>query len=198
MSSNSTALKNLALSLSKKHNVMEDYDFDKELGSGAYGTVYLAHHKSSGSKRAIKVIRKNNVEDADAFQHEIKILMSMDHPNIIKLYDVYETDDFVYLITELCEGGELFFYITKSKHQTEDEAAKIMRQIFSAINYCHKSNVCHRDQKPENFLQKFENDSSTVKLIDFGLARKLISGEMLSQPNGTPFYLVRLAQNFEE
>ena len=116
MSSNSTALKNLALSLSKKHNVMEDYDFDKELGSGAYGTVYLAHHKSSGSKRAIKVIRKNNVEDADAFQHEIKILMSMDHPNIIKLYDVYETDDFVYLITELCEGGELFFYITKSKH----------------------------------------------------------------------------------
>lgn len=64
-----------------------------------------------------------------------------------------------------------------------------MRQIFSAINYCHKNNVCHRDIKPENFLLKFKDDPSSIKLIDFGLSRKLTEGEMLSTPNGTPFYL---------
>lgn len=177
------------MSLSKKHDVSKDYTFDKELGSGGYGTVYLAYHNESGEKRAIKTIKKSDVEDASVFKHEINILMSMDHPNIIKLYDCYETDDFVYLVTDCCEGGELFYYITKAKHVTEAEAAKIMRQIFSAIAYCHKNNVCHRDLKPENFLLKTDGDPGSIKLIDFGLARRLAEGEKLTTPNGTPYYL---------
>jgi calcium-dependent protein kinase len=91
--------------------------------------------------------------------------MSMDHPNIIKLYDCYETDDFVYLVTDCCDGGELFHYITKATHISESEAAKIMRQIFSAIAYCHKNSVCHRDLKPENFLLKIDGDPGSIKLI---------------------------------
>lgn len=71
--------------------------------------------------------------------------MDLDHPNIVRLYEVFESDDFVYLVQEVCDGGELFFYVTKSKHLTEEEAANIMRQIFSAINYCHSNQVCHRD-----------------------------------------------------
>lgn len=91
-----TTLEKLALALAKKHNVNADYDFDKELGKGGYGTVFLAHNKQTKEKRAIKVIKKDSVEDPQAFKHEIEILMQLDHPNIVKCYDVYETDDFVY------------------------------------------------------------------------------------------------------
>jgi len=148
---NNSVIKNLALALYKTHNVELDYEFDKELGTGAYGTVYLAHNRSTRERRAIKVIKRDTVEDAETFKNEINILMNLDHASIIKLYDVYESNDFIYLITDCCEGGELFHYITKTKHLTENEAAQIMRQIFSALNYCHKNNICHRDIKPENF-----------------------------------------------
>lgn len=182
-------MKALAMSFTKKCNINNDYEFDKELGAGGYGKVYSALHKKSGLKRAVKVIKKAEVENHDTFKNEISLLMSMDHPNIIKLYEVYETEDFVYLVTEVCEGGELFFYITKTTHLTENEVALVMRQIFAALGYCHANNVCHRDIKPENFMLKFENDPGSIKLIDFGLAEKVNDGEMMKDPNGTPYYI---------
>ena len=136
----------------KTNNISRDYDFDKIIGEGGYGTVYLAYNKNNQEKRAIKVIKKKDLTDLKIFNHEAKLLLTMDHPNIVKLYDVYETEDFLYLVTEYCEGGELFYHITKTKHLTESEVSKIVRQIFSAIAHCHKNKVCHRDIKPENFL----------------------------------------------
>lgn len=108
------------------------------------------------------------------------ILKNLDHPNIIKLYETWETSRICFLITELCSGGELFYHITKSKFLTEAQASKIMRQIISAIKYCHGKNICHRDLKPENFLLKNENDISSIKLIDFGLSQKLSENEFMS------------------
>ena len=77
------------------------------------------------------------------------------------------------LIDRLCKGGELFFFITKRKHLTEAQAALVMRQAFYALNYLHTNRICHRDIKPENFLLYEENDDSHVKLIDFGLAKRV-------------------------
>ena len=71
-------------------------------------------------------------------------MASQDHPNIIKLYETWETDRICFLITDLCEGGELFYYITRQKHLTENEAAVIMRQAFSALKYLHENKICHR------------------------------------------------------
>lgn len=95
----------------------------------------------------------------------------MDHPNIIKLYEVYETDKTIYLVTEVCEGGELFYLIVEKKFMTESQTAVIMRQIFSAIAYLHEHNVCHRDLKPENILLKEKENIRSIKLIDFGIAK---------------------------
>lgn len=88
----------------------------------------------------------------------------------------------------LCTGGELFDHIVKTKHLTESTAAKIMRQIFSAVAYCHANNICHRDLKPENFLLSKEDDVSSIKLIDFGLAQELKEGEVMKSPNGTVIF----------
>eukprot|EP01017_Pseudomicrothorax_dubius_P037117 TRINITY_DN539_c0_g1_i11.p1 TRINITY_DN539_c0_g1~~TRINITY_DN539_c0_g1_i11.p1 ORF type:complete len:472 (-),score=153.12 TRINITY_DN539_c0_g1_i11:130-1545(-) len=170
-------------------NIHDDYDFNKALGEGAYGVVYLATEKRTNERRAIKVITKDKLSDPESFINETAILKTMDHPNIIKLFEIYETPRLFYLVTEVCEGGELFYYIKKMKSVTEDQAAKIMRQIFAAVSYCHAHKVCHRDLKPENFLLKYENDISSIKLIDFGLSKRLREDEIIASPEGTPFYV---------
>ncbi len=83
----------------------------------------------------------------------------------------------------------MFEFITKQRHLTEAQAAKIMRQMFSAVAYLHGRQVCHRDLKPENFLLKYPGDDSNIKLIDFGLSRKLRDNEVMSEPDGTVFLL---------
>ena len=91
--------------------------------------------------------------------------------------------------TRLCEGGELFYHITKKKHLTEARAAMVMKQAFYALCYLHNNMICHRDIKPENFLLYKEDDDSHIKLIDFGLAKKVSKSELMTTPNGTPYYI---------
>jgi calcium-dependent protein kinase len=173
----------------QNRDIKNDYDFKMELGSGTYGIVYEAICKKSGEKRAIKAILKDSLEDKETFKNEVAILKQLDHPNIVKLYEIYEYEDTLYLVMEVCEGGELFYYVTKTKYLTEAQAAKIMRQIFSAIAYLHQNKICHRDLKPENFLLKYSDDDSCIKLIDFGLSKQLTENELMNDPNGTPFYI---------
>lgn len=97
------------------------------MGSGGYGAVYLAKQKKTGVKVAVKAMQKGRIQDYEAFQNEISILKQLDHPNIIKLHETWETDRICFLITELCEGGELFYHITKKKNLTESQAAMIMK-----------------------------------------------------------------------
>mmetsp|Transcript_96330 Transcript_96330/g.132515 ORF Transcript_96330/g.132515 Transcript_96330/m.132515 type:complete len:232 (+) Transcript_96330:265-960(+) len=140
-------------------------------------------------KVAVKAMQKGKITDYESFKNEINILMQLDHPNIIKLHETWETDRICFLVTELCEGGELFFHITKKKHLTEQQAAMIMRQSFYALCYLHNNKICHRDIKPENFLLYKENDDSFIKLIDFGLAKRVCKNEVMNAPNGTPYYI---------
>lgn len=109
---------------------------------------------------------------------EVKILQTLDHPNVIKLYEYFEDEENVYLVNELCTGGELFDRIIKAEYFNEEVAAKIFRQILQALNYCHQLSIVHRDLKPENFLFVSPDEDSDLKIIDFGLSKILDGGRL--------------------
>jgi len=168
------------------------YDMDKKkLGEGSYGSVCKAKHKALNVKRAIKTIPKAQMKNIERFKQEIAIMKMMDHPNIIKLFESFEDHRNIYLVLELCAGGELFDRIIESGHFTEAQAATLMQQIVRAIYYMHENHVCHRDLKPENFLftTKDSIEKNTLKIIDFGLSCKFEPGQVLTTKAGTPYYV---------
>ena len=148
------------------------YDISKnELGKGSYGIVQLGKLKGTNVQRAIKIIEKSKVSNVERFKLEVEIMMKLDHPSILRLYDYFEDKKFVYLVLELCTGGELFDRIIANKYYNEEEARMLFKQIIKGIYYCHLNGVCHRDLKPENFIMVSKNDPFTLKIIDFGLSR---------------------------
>jgi calcium-dependent protein kinase len=168
------------------------YEVDKKkLGEGSYGSVSKAKNKSTQAIRAVKSISKTQMKNIDRFKQEIAIMKMMDHPNIIKLYETFEDHRNIYLIMELCAGGELFDRIIEAGHFTEVQAAILMQQILRAIYYMHENHVCHRDLKPENFLfmTKESIDKSLLKIIDFGLSCKYEPNQVLTTKAGTPYYV---------
>ena len=112
----------------------------------------------------------------------------LDHPNIIKLYEIFEDNDRYYLITELCKGGELFDEIAKEGSFSEQKAAGIIKQILMSVAYCHDKNVVHRDLKPENVLIDKEQNN-TLKIIDFGTATQFKNDELMKEVYGTSYYI---------
>ena len=131
------------------------------------------------------------MKNIDRFKQEIAIMKMMDHPNIIKLYETFEDHRNIYLVMELCAGGELFDRIIESGHFTEVQAATLMQQIVRAIYYMHENKVCHRDLKPENFLftTKEPIEKNTLKIIDFGLSCIFEPNQVLTTKAGTPYYV---------
>jgi calcium-dependent protein kinase len=119
----------------------------------------------------------------------MSILKQLDHPNILKLLEIYDWRNYYYLITEMCDGGELFDKIRALRHFTEKDAAQVMKSILSAVVYMHKLGIVHRDLKPENMLYVDKSPTSNIKLIDFGTARKIQSGKKLTKPIGTAYYI---------
>lgn len=157
--------------LKKEGDVFNDYDVeDKVLGEGTYGVVFKAKDKTTGEEVAIKRIPREKIRNYVRFLNEIAALKTLDHPNVIKLFEIFEDEDDVYLVQELCSGGELFDYIVNQEFLSEAQAAVIFKQILHSIAYCHKNAICHRDLKPENFIFKSKGDGSNLKLIDFGLS----------------------------
>ncbi len=157
---------------------------------GGYGKVMKCVHKSSGEVRAVKIMEKEKISPPEQvrLKYEIDILKNLTHPNILRLFEVFEDKKQIYLVTEFCSGGELFDEIQKRNTFTERDAAGIIKQLLSAIAYCHNQNVCHRDLKPENILMD-ENDKKTIKLIDFGTSQVFNEGEKMELVLGTPYYI---------
>ena len=151
------------------------------LGSGSYGEVRIGVHQVTKQRRAVKIIPKEKVRNKQRFLTEIEILRNLDHPNICRMFESYEDDRNIYIIMELCEGGELFDKIINTGIFQENEARSIFTQIMKAINYCHKNKICHRDLKPENFLFLTKDPKSPLKVIDFGLSK--VFGEDVFQIN---------------
>lgn len=117
-------------------------------------------------------------------------MRNLDHPNIIKLYETFEDSRNIYLIMEMCEGGELFDRIIDKGHFTEVEARAIFLAIMQAINYCHSNGIAHRDLKPENFIFLSKHDDSPLKVIDFGLSKNFVTDtSVMSTKAGTPYYI---------
>jgi len=178
----------------KGRKIIEVYKFGKKsekLGEGSYGSVSKAEHKETGKIRAVKTISKAQTTDPNKLSAEIAVMKMMDHPNICKLFETFEDARNVYLVMELCEGGELFDRIIELNRMTERQAAIVMQNMFRALFYMHSVSVCHRDLKPENFLftDKKPVEEATLKLIDFGLARGFKKNEILRTKAGTPFYV---------
>ena len=193
--------------IAKKTSKMTDvYTVDsKTLGSGTYGVVKKVSHNITHQVRACKIISRKKIKNWERFQTEVKILQTLDHPNIIKLYEYFEDEKNVYLITEMCTGGELFDKIVEKEYFEEAYASKIFRQILNAINYCHKLEITHRDLKPENFLYETKEDNSEIKVIDFGLSKICNTKntgkiERLKTRAGTPYYISPevLAGNYDK
>ena len=140
-----------------------------------------------------KNLPKKKLSDYEGLMREVNLMIKLDHPNIIKLYEVYENEKYIYLIMELCTGGELFDRIVENtengKPFTEKQAANLFRQMMSAINYCHKNGIVHRDLKPENLLYLNKDENSPIKVIDFGMSKRFDSAHFMSEKVGTAYYI---------
>jgi len=162
----------------------------RQLGSGAFSVVKEGIHKKDGSKVAIKVIQKTTVagEDIKLLRREITNLKTLDHPNILKLYEVYEDKQQFYLVMELVQGKELFDKIVERGQYSERDASHITRQFVSAIEYLHSKGIAHRDLKPENILSVGSGEKEVIKVADFGLSKNFGDEKMMTSC-GSPGYV---------
>ena len=167
---------------------IDQYKLGEKLGEGTFGTVYLATHKLTKQKVAIKIIEKKKLRkeiDKIRLEREITILKKLHHSNIINLYSTIETNSQIYLIQEYASGKELFDYIIQKKKLCEKETLKYFQQIISGIEYIHKLGICHRDLKPENIILTLNNE---IKIIDFGLSNFYNKNQLLKSVCGSPCY----------
>ncbi|KAJ3441065.1 serine/threonine-protein kinase gin4-related [Anaeramoeba flamelloides] len=164
------------------------YILGKTLGTGSTGKVKEGTHNQTGERVAIKIIFKKTLKSyksREKINREISILRFLSHPNILNLYDVYETSKYLFLIMELVEGGELFDYLTSRGMLPRSQTLVFFQQMILGLEYMHNHLICHRDLKPENLLLD-KNDN--LKIADFGMAQLMKSGKLLNTSCGSPHY----------
>jgi len=176
-------------------DVKKNYKLGKQLGSGNFAVVKIAE-KTSANKSAdipqtvaVKIIDKSKVEEMTDITREIEIMQSMDHPNVIKLFEIYDEPKKMNLIMELVTGGELFDRIVAKGSYTEKDAADVIVTLCGALSYLHDKKIVHRDLKPENILLASDAEDAPIKVADFGLARVCGAGDMMKTACGTPGYV---------
>lgn len=179
------------LGANNNEDVRDKFELLHVLGSGTFGQVRLGHLKEDPTQlRAVKVMPVENDEESKTmFVYEIQILQQLDHENIIRFYDFYIDHEFVYVIMELCTGGEVFKKIIDIKRFSEQNAAHLSKQILKAIEYVHAAKIAHRDIKAENFMLADDSASPRIKMIDFGMACRFEDGTYMTELCGSPHYL---------
>ncbi|KAL2537517.1 CDPK-related kinase 5 [Forsythia ovata] len=173
------------------------YEVKEEVGRGHFGYTRSAIAKKGklkGQKVAVKIIPKAKMITAIAIEdvrREVKILRALTgHSNLVQIYDAFEDNDNVYVVMELCQGGELLDRIlARGGKYPEDDAKAVMVQIVSVVAFCHFQGVVHRDLKPENFLFTSKDENSQLKLIDFGLSDFVRPDEKLNDIVGSAYYV---------
>mmetsp|Transcript_2730 Transcript_2730/g.12183 ORF Transcript_2730/g.12183 Transcript_2730/m.12183 type:complete len:481 (-) Transcript_2730:3040-4482(-) len=179
-----------------KDNFDEDFQEIGELGKGAFGICILCKHRQTQLTYAVKKVLKGRLI-SDSMRlvviTEVNIQSHLKgHRNIVQILDTYEDGEYVYIVQELCEGGDLFDHLIAKGRYSERDSADLCRAMLMAVEHCHKSGVMHRDLKPDNFLFSFEEPNSKdaiLKTADFGLSCFHTPGTRESQPCGTPTYI---------
>lgn len=179
--------------IKQNKRIQDKYFFMKPaLGEGLYGRVYKARNQETNVIRAIKAIhkRKARSKNIQNLFNDVEMLKNLDHPNILKVFEFFEDEGYFYIVTEYCSGGDLFETISQQKKFTEKRAAEIIRDILSAIQYCHQKNLVHCDLKPENLLFDSQNPQlNNIKVIDFGNSSFCEPGTTLKYKQGTVYYV---------
>ncbi|CAH0400112.1 unnamed protein product [Chilo suppressalis] len=163
------------------------YDIERTIGKGNFAVVKLARHRITKTEVAIKIIDKSQL-DASNLQkvyREVDIMKRLDHPHIIKLYQVMETKNMIYIVSEYASKGEIFDYIARYGRMAEQAARRKFWQILSAVEYCHERRIVHRDLKAENLLL---DANMNIKIADFGFSNYYAAGELLATWCGSPPY----------
>eukprot|EP00993_Chasmostoma_nieuportense_P000478 NODE_1440_length_1504_cov_31.545389_g1365_i0.p1 GENE.NODE_1440_length_1504_cov_31.545389_g1365_i0~~NODE_1440_length_1504_cov_31.545389_g1365_i0.p1 ORF type:complete len:473 (+),score=135.13 NODE_1440_length_1504_cov_31.545389_g1365_i0:57-1475(+) len=182
----------------------DEYTLSEALGSGTYAQVFRCTHKT-GTDYAVKIVSKAKAGQSGitSTQSEVAILRTLDHPNIIRVQDTFDTQSSIYIVLELVLGGELFDKIVQLKHYTEGMTSLLVRNLASTLAYLHSHNIVHRDLKPENLLLKkqaartaegddieFQELLTSIKLVDFGFATQFTPGKReLTECCGTPNFI---------
>ncbi|CAH8491939.1 unnamed protein product [Heterobilharzia americana] len=163
------------------------YKFIRTIGKGNFAKVKLASHVITGQQVAIKIIDKTQLSPSSRQKlfREVRLMKLLDHPNIVKLFEIIDNDKILYLVMEYASGGEVFDYLVAHGRMKEKEARAKFRQIVSAVQYCHQKHIIHRDLKAENLLLDADMN---IKLADFGFSNEFSPGTKLDTFCGSPPY----------
>nr|XP_029118485.1 SNF1-related protein kinase catalytic subunit alpha KIN10 isoform X1 [Elaeis guineensis] len=173
---------------SRPGKILPIYRFGRRLGVGSFAYVKQAEHLLTGQQVAIKILNRSQIKSMqmeERVRREIKILRLLNHPHIIRLYEVIETQTDIYFVMEYVSSGELFDYLVEKGKLEEDEARRFFQQIISGVGYYHRNMIAHRDLKPENLLL---DSKRSVKIADFGLSNVMRDGHLLKTCCGSPNY----------
>ncbi|XP_063159906.1 serine/threonine-protein kinase MARK1 isoform X3 [Candoia aspera] len=179
--------RNSITSVNEEHPHIGNYRLLKTIGKGNFAKVKLARHVLTGREVAVKIIDKTqlNPTSLQKLFREVRIMKILNHPNIVKLFEVIETEKTLYLVMEYASGGEVFDYLVAHGRMKEKEARAKFRQIVSAVQYCHQKCIVHRDLKAENLL--LDGDMN-IKIADFGFSNEFTVGNKLDTFCGSPPY----------
>ena len=169
------------------------YDLKEVIGKGKFGVVNLGIHKKTQQQVAVKIINKDSIktlEDKELVRIEIGILKLCHHPNVVRLLDHLENEDYIFIVMEYIEGGTLGQYLKKKNFNfSERQASTIMSQLASGVKYLHKYGIVHRDLKPDNIMITQQNDFGVIKIMDFGLSKIVSTQETMVDGYGTLSYV---------
>lgn len=165
------------------------------IGKGSFARVYLVEDKQTLRKYAVKAFSKeyllSQLKGKESLINEIEIMRDINHDNIMKLEELHESKNSVYLVLELLEGGELFNHISSKNKLSIKSIQRVMIGLLKALSYLHQKNIMHRDLKPENMILKDKSDleENQLKVVDFGLSSYCDASEYLFKRCGTPGYV---------
>ena len=169
-------------------SLFDKYEVKQKIGKGKFGLVKAGINKETKKPVAIKIMAKKNMDksDMELAKVEIDILKISQHPNIIKLYDVFENEHYIYIIMENCSGGDLLSYFEYHEYELpETKVCEIIHKLSMAVYYLHSYGIVHRDLKPENILMTDLSASADIRLLDFGLSKIVGNDEKCTEPYGT-------------
>lgn len=179
-------------------DIITQYYISKRLGSGACGVVRLIYDKYSCQEYAMKQVQKNrltettrqrNITDGERVMNEVRIMKSLEHPCVIKMHDIIDKSDSVYMVLELMKGGDLLTRIISNKRLSENISKLFFYQMCHAVKYLHDKGITHRDIKPDNVLLESQNDETLLKVSDFGLSKFVAKDSVMRTLCGTPLYV---------